>query len=79
MSAHAASGRPRHKPWARAKVRHFSTKTPSNAHGAQKLLLLFKPLHILGQQERVYARVGIIGKMGIWALMGTRQQNRSER
>ena len=79
MSAHAASGRHRHKPWARAKARHFSTKTPSNAHGAQKLLLLFKPLHILGQQERVYARVGFIGTMSKWAIIGNGQEKWSEK
>ena len=78
MIAHPCRWRHRHYPWAGSGARHATTKTPAIADAAQKVLLHSNSLRIVGQQERIYVRVGFIGKMVNRAMMGNGQLNRSE-
>jgi hypothetical protein len=69
----------RHKPWARLEAPEITIKARCLAGIAHKLLLLFNSLKIVVQPERIYARVGFIGTMSKWAIIGNGQEEWSEK
>jgi len=78
MTAHLCQWTLGQKPWAGLGTRHFTTFACFLADIAQELLLLFNSLIIVVLYVCIYARVGFIGQMVNWAMIGNGQIHRGE-
>lgn len=74
MIAHHCRCTLRHKPWAGLDAPNITIKARWLADIAHKLLLLFNSFNLEVQPERIYARVGFIGTMSKWAIIGNGQE-----
>jgi len=79
LIAHLCRWMLRHKPWAGLEARHFTTFACFLADIAQELLLLFNSLIIVVLYVCIYARVGFIGQMVNWAIIGNGQEHWGEK